>query len=306
MYPPGKAHLARLREAAPGASFVVASDEDTARREIADADAVLGNRYFTQSVAAARRLRWMQSNSMGVDLILERLGTGLPFVLTCARGVYDGEVAEHAVALLLSLVRGLHLARDRQALARWERSELATVSGSRVLVLGWGGVGRAIGRRLAGLGATVVPARRTSRGAEGEHALGAESWRGALPTVAALVMALPLVPATRGAVGERELSALPPGAWLVNVGRGATLDEDALLAALRSGRLAGAALDVFASEPLAVDSPLWREPRLVVSPHVARSAERGRRRWEGLFEENLRRFAAGETLLNVVEPERGY
>jgi len=107
-------------------------------------------------------------------------------------------------------------------------------------------------------------------------------------------------------VSEAELSLLPPHAFLVNIGRGGTLDETALLKCVRGNRLAGAALDVFENEPLPADHPLWREPRVVVSPHVGRSLERPPYRWQTLFEENLRRYVRGESLRNVVDYEKGY
>jgi phosphoglycerate dehydrogenase-like enzyme len=310
MYEPRPSHREALRAAAPAAEFAVAHDEASAAAAIAGADAVLGNRFLVQSLPRARRLRWVQSNSMGVDRVLGAREHLRGVTLTCARGVYDGEVGEHAVALVLALVRGLHLARDAQNAARWDRRPLRRVAGLRVLVLGWGGVGRAAGGALAALGARVEGARR--RHASGVAAddtgtpVWGDGWRDALPATDVLVMALPLTQGTRRIVGAAELAALAPGALVVNVGRGGTLDEEALVAALRSGRLGGAALDVFETEPLPRESPLWREPRLMVSPPSARSDEPEPHRWEPLFVENLRRFAAGEALLNVVDQDAGY
>jgi phosphoglycerate dehydrogenase-like enzyme len=290
----------------------VAGDEQAAARLIADADAVLGNRYLLQSLPHARTLRWVQSGSVGVDRILAGAGERLRgVILTCARGVYDDEVAEHALALLLGLARGLHLARDAQREHRWGRWSLPALAGRRALVLGWGGVGRGIARRLAGLDVTVAGVRRThsgppARDATGFLVHGPATWRDALPRTDALVVALPLTPATRKIVGPAEIAALPPRALLVNVGRGGTVDDDSLLAALRAGKLVGAGLDVLAGEPLPPHHPAWDEPRLLITPHVARSLEGTVRRWETLFVENVRRYAAGEPLLNVVDQEAGY
>ena len=350
MYGPSRAHLAALQEAAPQATFAVAGSEGEAREQVVDARAILGNRYFLQSLPYSQRLRWMQSNSVGMDLILDGGGERLrEITLSNARGVYDDEVADHALALILGLVRGLHLARDAQRDRRWDRWSLGTLAGRRALVLGWGGVGQAIGRRLLTFGVEVEGVRRTHHGpparqddprmesraagrrrpvpadAPGTWALSREgtgaarslgpagclvhgpaSWRQALPSTDILVLALPLTAQTRSLVGAKEIDALPASAVVVNVGRGGTLDDGALLAALRENRLLGAGLDVMADEPLSPDHPAWGERRLWFTPHVARSLERPPYRWEPLFVENVRRYGAGELLLNVVDQEAGY
>ncbi len=311
MYQPGEAHLARLRTAAPQAEFLVAGSEAEAQTLIGEAEGVLGNRYFLQSLPFARRLRWMQSNSMGADLVLtggERL---LPITLTCARGLYDDEVADHAVALALALKRGLHLIRDNQHQQAWQRWNLAPLSGQTAMILGWGSVGKAIAHRLTSFGMRLLAVRRTHEGlpvtiSAGVDVYGPDGWKNELPRVDLLMMALPLTPHTIRLVGSPELSRLPPTSCLVNVGRGQTLDEAALLTALNSGQLAGAALDVFANEPLPPDHPAWQEPRLLVSPHVGRSPETPPFRWERLFEENLKRFVTGQPLLNVINQVEGY
>src|SRR5205807_41159 len=157
---PSAEHEQALRRAAPGARLEAAGDERNADDLIRAADAVLGNRFFLQSLPHARRLRWMQSNSAGVDVILNAGPELDGVVLTCARGVYDDEVADHAAALVLGLARGLHPARDDQLAHRWDRRSLETLRGRRALVLGWGGIGRGIARRLSGFGMHVDGVRR--------------------------------------------------------------------------------------------------------------------------------------------------
>jgi phosphoglycerate dehydrogenase-like enzyme len=310
MYQPHPEHEDALRHAAPNADFVTAADEQSAATLIRNADAVLGNRYFLQSLPHAGRLRWMQSNSAGVDLILRARDRLEGIVLTCARGVYDDEVADHAVALVLGLARGLHLARDAQRERRWERARLEPLRGRRALVLGWGGIGRGIAHRLEGFGIAVEGARRriseTQRDASGFVVHPPTRWRERLGDTDILVAALPLTDETRGLVGAAELRALPGHALVVNVGRAETVDETALLDMLRDGALGGAALDVLRDEPPAPDHRAWTEGQLLLTPHVARSAEEPPYRWEPLFVENLRRFAAGEPLLNVVDLDAGY
>ncbi|HWJ45118.1 MAG TPA: D-2-hydroxyacid dehydrogenase [Gaiellaceae bacterium] len=309
MYPPSPEHEGALREAAPSASFVAAADERSAARLIRNADVVLGNRFFLQSLPEAKRLRWMQSNSAGVDRILS-VGPALEgIVLTNARGVYDDEVADHAVALVLALARGVHLARDAQRERRWERMQLATLRGRRAVVLGWGGIGRGIAHRLRAFGVVVEGVRR--RGPAGTDAEGflvhaGDGWQARLPQTDILVLALPLTSETRDLVATRELAALPPHVRVVNVGRAQTLDEEALFAALRSGSVAGAALDVVRDEPAPPHHPAWDAPNLLLTPHVARSREKPPYRWEPLFVENVRRFAADEPLVNVVDVHAGY
>ena len=312
-YTPSPGHFERLRAAAPGSVFVVAKDEDDARRAIVEADAVLGNRYFLQSLPYAARLRWMQSNSMGVDTILGSAGRRLDgVVLTCARGVYADEVADHALALLLGVARGLRDAVEAYGERHWGRWSLATLAGRRALVLGWGAIGRAIGRRLQGFGVSVSGVRRSGpvvaapEETGGAVVHGPESWRAELRRSDLLMIALPLTPDTEGLIGADELASLPDDAIVVNVGRGAVVDQAALFATLRAGRLRGAGLDTLAAEPPPPSDPAWAVPRLLLTPHVGRSLEEGTPKWESLFEENLRRFVRGEPLLNIVDPTAGY
>jgi phosphoglycerate dehydrogenase-like enzyme len=309
MYQPSNEHRQALESAAPGAELRIATDETSAARMISDADAVLGNRYFLQSLPHAQRLRWMQSNSMGLDRILEAGISLNGATVTCARGLYAAEIAEHATALLLALVRGLHHARDMQNQRQWTRTSLRTVRGSRVLVLGWGTVGQATAHLLTAMGAQVQAVRRTlmqPTTLKGVTIHGPATWRALLPETDAVIMALPATKETRGLISAAELAALPSHAVIVNVGRASAIDESALLTALHSNRLAGAALDVFEPEPLPIESGLWAEPKLLITPHVARSLEQAPYRWEPLFVENLRRFARGEPLLNVVDQQAGY
>ena len=308
-YVPSAGHLERLRGHAPKAGFTLARNLEEARAGMVEAEVVLGNRYFLQALPSATRLRWMQSNSMGVDLILRGAGRRLDGVeLTCARGLYADEVADHALALLLGVSRGLRESVEAYAERRWPRWPLLTLAGLHALVLGWGALGKAIGRRLHGFGVRVSGVRRTGPTTEADGVIvhGPETWRAELPKVDLLIIALPLTPATERCVGAAELASLPRDAVVVNVGRGAVLDQAALFGELRSGRLFGAGVDTLIEEPPLAGDPVWEVPRLLVTPHVGRSLEVGVAKWEGLFEENLRRWVVGEPLLNVVDPVAGY
>jgi glyoxylate/hydroxypyruvate reductase len=311
MYPPPPEHFEALRNAAPEATFDVATDLESAAQLIEDATVVLGNRFLLQSLPHARRLAWVQSTSGGVDRILREAGDHLAgVILTSCRGVYDDEVADHALALLLALVRRLPEAFELRRRAEWTRLPLTHLHGRRALILGWGGVGIGIARRLTACGVNVEGVRRYQEGAPrtGARGLlvhGPSTWRGRLPEVDLLVLALPSTAETFHLVSRAELSALPEGALVLNVGRGETLDEAALREALDSN-LGGAALDVFEQEPLPPDHWLWTDPRVVLTPHWARSIESTSWRWQPLVEENLHRFAHREPLLNVVDADAGY
>lgn len=308
-YVPDSGHLKRLQAAAPDATLSIAHSIDEARTAMATADVVLGNRFFLQTLPAATRLRWMQSNSMGVDLILRGAGSRLDgVVLTCARGLYADEVADHALALLLGVARGLRDAMEAYAERRWPRWPLLTLAGRRALVLGWGSLGQAIGQRLLAFGISVSGARRSGPTHERDGLLihGPGTWKAELPKTDILIIALPLTHETERCIGEAELALLPQDAIVVNVGRGAVLDQQALFAALRAGRLWGAGLDTLVDEPPPNDDPVWMVPRLLLTPHVGRSLEIGPPKWEVLFEENLGRWSRGDPLLNVVDHHAGY
>jgi phosphoglycerate dehydrogenase-like enzyme len=312
MYPPSKGHRASLVEAGQGlVELLVAGSEEEAKRLIRDADIVFGNRYFLQSLPFATRLRWMQSNSVGLDLILTAREQLRNIIVTSSRGVYDAEMADHALALILAVTRRLHLFRDKQAKAIWERESLPYLSGRHALILGWGGVGQAIAARLRVFNVDVRAARKSHSGqpAKDENGVligGPNFWRNWLPDADMLVLALPLTPDTKGLVGMAELQKLPRTAIVINVGRGETLNQRDLLCLLENGSLAGAGLDVFESEPPGEDDPVWHAPHLLVTPHVARSSEDQPPRWESLFVENLRRFVTGQALKNIVDLDRGY
>jgi len=288
----------------------VARQESEAQQMISGAEIVMGNRYFLQSLPYAKQLKWMQSNSVGVDLILQARDRLEGLTLTCSKGVYSEEMADHAVALTLALLRQIHLLRDDQGRKRWVRRQLPSLSQAQVMILGWGGVGQAIGRRLLPFGPVITGVRRelaeVYKEDSGITLCGPDHWRGLLPKTDILILALPLTQETAQIVADPELSALPSHALLVNVGRGETLRQQGLLEQLLNGSLGGAALDVLISEPPGEDDLVWQTPRLLISPHVARSKETPPFRWEPLFVENLRRYTAGETLLNVVNIGKGY
>lgn len=255
------------------------------------------------------RLRWVQTLAAGPDAVLDA-GPPEHVLVTSGRGLHDGPVAEHTLALVLAAVRRLDRTLEAQRAHEWRprlrreedppspRPDPFTLAGARVTVWGFGSIASRLAPLLTALGAEVVGVARSAGERHGYRVVAESQLEPELAVTDVLVMILPATPATRRALDARRLAALPPHAWVVNVGRGATVDEEALLDALRSGRLAGAALDVTATEPLPPDSPLWDAPNVLLTPHVAGNRPVG---WQELFAENCRRLLAGEPLRNLVE-----
>ena len=246
-------------------------------------------------VGAMARLRVVQTLSAGVDWLRGRIPPGV--VVCSARGVYDGPVAEWVVGAILAMQRGLVAARDAQLATDWRPFVPDELAGLRVLVLGFGSIGSAVAQRLLPFGVDVVGVARGRR----EGVLGLEDLDQALPAAEILIDLLPLSVETVGLLDARRLGLLPPGALLVNAGRGATVDTLALVDAVRSGRLR-AALDVTDPEPLPPNHPLWRLPGVLISPHVAGESRGSLARAYALAGDQIRRFAAGERLENQVPP----
>jgi glyoxylate/hydroxypyruvate reductase len=256
------------------------------------------------------QLRWVQGTSAGIGGFLERTGlVHTDLIFTTAAGVHGTPLAEFA---LLGL---LHFAKEMPTLARWQRQQhwerhtSGVLAGSTAVVVGLGGIGREVCRLLAAAGLTVYGCGRP---AHSYHVPGVSVYtdttrlREVLPAASALILACPLTDQTEGLIGPEELAALPAGAVVVNVCRGAVIDEPALVSALSSGHLAGACLDVFAVEPLPSSSPLWAMDNVIVSPHSAATAAAENRLLTDLFIDNLRRWLADEQLRNVYDRVAGY
>jgi phosphoglycerate dehydrogenase-like enzyme len=284
---------------------------------VATAEAYFGFGVPPALLAAAPALRWAHSASAGVGSSITPALRASAVVLTNSAGVYAEAMADTVLAGVLHFVRGLDFAVRQQAAARWdqapftgEATELRELSECRVLVVGAGGIGAAVARRFSALGCPCVGIRRRpERGIpEGfERVAGPDDLDRELGGADVVVLAAPHTAATGRLLDARRLALLSPSAIVVNVARGALVDDDALLAALTTGRLRGAVLDVFTCEPLPAESPWWGHPRVLVTPHV--SGVSPRRHWERaltLFEDNWRRWVAGDPLRNVVDPDAGY
>jgi len=266
-------------------------------------------------LAARDTLRWAHSGAGGVggSLYPEMLASDV--VLTNSAGVHAEPIADTVLAMMLHFARGLDWAVRAQAERRWDKSPFEAADASvrelsegTVGLLGLGGIGEAVACRAVALGMRVVALRRSGReGPPGVQVLAGDGALDRLLSIADyLVVTVPRTEETDGMIGARELARLPAGAVVINVSRGGIVDEDALAAALREGRLRGAGLDVFAREPLPPGSPLWDLPNLLVLPHVSGTSHRFWRRETDLIVANLRRWLAGERLLNTVDKQAGY
>lgn len=258
----------------------------------------------------APKLRWIQATSAGIGAFVQHTGLDRSGItITTAAGVHAVPLAEFALTGALHFVKGVPKLQRDQRDRRWDRTTTGQLSGRRVTVVGVGGMGRNVIRVFDAMGCRVTAVGRAGR----DYGLGADiavtstdRLDEVLPTTDILVLCCALTPETAGLIDRSALAALPDGAIIVNIARGAVVDETALIEDLTSGRLAGAALDVVAEEPLAVDSPLWGLDNVLLSPHSASTVDSENASLTQLFIDNLRRFRAGEPLRNRYDAERGY
>jgi phosphoglycerate dehydrogenase-like enzyme len=267
---------------------------------------------LAEAVRAYPGLRWVQATSAGAgeqvgaaELTEEELGR---VIITSAAGVHAGPLAEFALFGLLAFAKDLPRIVADQRAHRWSHYPMAELSGRTLLIVGLGQIGAEVARLAAALRMRVIGLNRTGTGdyPHVDELARIETLGDCLGEADAIVISVPLTPQTRGLLDAGAIARIKPGATLVNVGRGGVLDEPALIDALREKRLAGAALDVFATEPLGADSPLWDLPNVLLTPHTAGLSERENGRIVSLFVENLRRYLRGEQLLNRVDPELLY
>jgi phosphoglycerate dehydrogenase-like enzyme len=249
----------------------------------------------------------VQLLGVGVDGLLPSPDLSERVEVGCARGLFAAEAAEHAVALVLALCRDLPELVDDQRAGRFRQRPAPTVAGKTAVVLGLGAIGARVARALAALEMNVVGVCRRPRAVRHVSVvLGSHALDDALRQADYLVVTPPLTPETRGCLDARALALLPRGGRVVCISRGGIVDEDALVAALDRGDLAGAALDVFEREPLPPDSPLWSAPGLLVTPHVAGLGERYVERCVELLLDNVRRLERDEPRTGLVDRRAGY
>jgi len=301
---------ARLRAAAPGLLLVEATSAAAAMAEAEEAEIIAGSgRYFAREmVDRAARLKWVQALSAGVERFAPALMDRPDVTLTNARGAHAVPIGEHFVAMALSLAHRLPEFQAQKERRLWQRLELHEVRGEPALVLGLGYLGREVAARAAAIGMDVSGYDPYVTGAPAgvRRVWEADQLHAALGAAKHVVSCVPLSPSTKWMLGTAEFAAMPAGSYFYNLSRGGVVDEDALVEALASGHLAGAGLDVFAVEPLPETSPLWEMPNVIITPHIAAATPVTTQRVEDILVDNLRRYAAGRPLVNVVSVERGF
>jgi phosphoglycerate dehydrogenase-like enzyme len=318
--------LERIRAAAPGARIVTLSREGLTDEPVEDVEVLLrgwlSSDAFDRLLSRAPRLGWVHSASAGVERALTPAARERGLVITNARGVFSRPIAEYVLMMILAVSRRLPGLLELQRERTWQPLEGVELRDVTVGIVGLGSIGRAVAELATAFGCRVIGVRRRSDDAprgDGEDDgpsvsadLGLATLGGPelLPELLAaadfVVLAAPLTAETQNMIDAAALAAMKPTAWLINIARGALVDDRALLNALRDGQIGGAVLDTFRDEPLPPASPFYDLPNAIVTPHTSWSSGRVLDRSVELFCDNLRRYATGEPLLNVVDPTAGY
>jgi phosphoglycerate dehydrogenase-like enzyme len=319
--------LELIRAAAPGARIVTLSREGLTDEPVEDVEVLLrgwlSSDAFDRLLARAPRLNYVHSASAGVERALTPAARERGLVITNARGVFSRPIAEYVLMMILAVSRRLPGLLELQRERTWQPLEGVELRDVTVGIVGLGSIGRAVGALATAFGCRVVAVRRRSDGGPAAASAADEETRSfgevmlervggpdSLPQLLAesdfVVLAAPLTAETEDMIDATALAAMKPTAWLINVARGRLVDERALIDALRDGRIGGAILDTFREEPLPASSAFYDLENVIVTPHTSWSSSRVLDRSVELFCDNLRRYAAGEPLLNVVDPAAGY
>jgi phosphoglycerate dehydrogenase-like enzyme len=306
-------HVDQLRADFPQHTFLDAWDRDTLRQLLPQAEVAFTPFVDRDVFASASRLRWVQSPAVGVGSLMfpELLASGV--VLTSARGIRARSIAEHVLGMTIALARLLPATLRAQGQHRWAQAELEpaarTLKGQRMGIVGLGAIGLEVANIAVPFGFRVSAIRRRV-GEPVPAGIDAVWTPDRLDDLLAhsdvVVIAAPHTPETKRLIGRAQIERMKPGALLVNVARGKLVDDDALIEALRAGRVGGAALDVFSQEPLDPSSPYWDLPNVIITPHTSGAMHDYWTPLVALFAENLRRFEKGDPLLNVVDKVAGY
>jgi phosphoglycerate dehydrogenase-like enzyme len=306
----GPARLAWLQEALKDVTLVPVSTLKQAFAAIPDADAYVGICQVAL-LGSGQKLKWIHSQQAGVEECLTPKVRAGGVTVTNLQRINGPNVSEHAMALLLSLTRKIDVALDNQRYGKWDTASMrkpTDLEGKTMLVVGLGGIGTDIAKKADAFGMKVIATRNSSH--EGPAFVSHVGLPNELPTMIAeadvVVNVTPLTPDTMHLFDATMFARMKPAAFFINVGRGASVVTDDLVAALQAGKIAGAGLDVVEQEPLRADHPLWSTPHVIITPHTAANSElKDERAWI-LIRENMRRYVAGEKMYSVVDIKRGY
>lgn len=296
---------ARARADLPGIDLFATNDRARAMDQASDAEVLIGHhfQFDEELVARAPRLRWIQSLTTGTDAILKLRALRPDVTVSSTRGMHGPQMSELVFLQMLALTRDFARMQRNQAAGHWERWPQPLLWGKTVVIVGVGAIAEALAPRCKAFGMTVHGVSGSARVPDGFDSVFP---RDALAAAAAradyLVLIVPLSPETENLIAARVLAAMKPQAYLINVARGGVLDEQALVAALRDQRLAGAALDVFRQQPLPADDPLWHEPGVIITPLVGGMSNIYLDQAYPIVRDNLRHFLAGrmDAMRNVV------
>ncbi|MGI6359151.1 MAG: D-2-hydroxyacid dehydrogenase [Bacillota bacterium] len=304
---PTEEQLSAIRELLPEATITVTREEEEIRQAMRTAEVIWGSHYLPEMLPEAKSLRLIQVAFAGVDRLMVPQLLAHKAVLANARGIHGTTIAEHVFMLMLALARQLPATMRAADRKEWTRTGAAVLEGSTMGIVGYGSIGQAIARRAKAFGMQVLATRRHAQPDQWADQVWDNS---GLPDLLRqsdyVILATPLTTETYHLIGSEELAMMKDSAVLVNIARGAVVDEKALIACLQAGGIRGAGLDVFETEPLPADSPLWSMPNVVITPHQAGSMPDYDQRAFAVFMDNLKRLQAGEPLLNVVDKQAGY
>ena len=304
-----------IRRRWPEMNVVHLPDYDKLPEELPDTDIFVGYSLRAKQLKDAKKLKWIHSTAAGVAQLMYPELRDAGILLTNPSGVFSVPMAEHAVGLILALARNFPDSVRQQDKAVWSQQELwdkpqhlAEVNGQVLLIVGYGSIGRELAKRAKAFGMRVWGVTRSGQGdgAHAERILPAAELHEVLPEADYVVISAPETAETKHLIGAVELAKVKRGARLINVGRGSLLDEAALICALKTGALGGAAIDVAETEPLPADSPLWKAPNLFITPHTSALSDRLWVRQAALLVELLERWFDGREMFNCVDLSRGY
>lgn len=306
-----EAHIARLRERYPDLNLIV--DDDPTPDVLATADALVSWSIDETMLAAMPRLAWYQTGGAGVEGLPLAALAARGIILTNNSGVHAINMSEHVLALMLAFARALPRLMRAQQARRWRdeetRNSTFELHGQSLLLVGVGDIAIGVAERAAAFGMRISGVRRRSRldpPAAIPTMVPLARLHDALAEADHVVVSLPLTNQTCGLLGAAEIAAIQPGGYVYNVGRGAVIDQAALIDALAAGRLGGAGLDVTDPEPLPADSPLWGMENVLITAHTSGASPNYWDRGITIIEENVARFRAGESLINEVDLDAGY
>ena len=304
-----EAQVTRIRKSAPDTTVLLSHERDVVEQALDSIEIAVGS-FPRDLFAKARNLRWYQQWSAGADWLMRHPEVAdMDFVLTSASGVHSVPISEHIFALLLALARQLPQAFQAQTRQAWQSpSGVFELAGKTMLLIGVGEIGKRTALLAQAFGMHVLGVRHDpTKGVPGVDIMaGPAQLHDLLPKADVVVLTVPLTKATSGLIGEQEFSVMRKDAYLINIGRGGTIQEDALLRALQEGRIAGAGLDVFETEPLPEDSPLWQMNNVIITAHYSGSTPEYNERALTIFLDNLTRYQNGKPLFNVIDKQTGY